>query len=105
MKKICLLLFCLCLTPALAEEVNAPTDFLAYTLADQHGEEHALQPETRTVIMSFDMKLSKGIHEWLATKDADYLATHQAEYVGILLRERQHVPAVCRRPQLQRVDR
>ena len=77
MKKIYLLLFCLYLTPALAEDMAAASDFMAYTLADQHGKEHALQPETRTVIMSFDMKLSKGIHEWLSTKDADYLSEHQ----------------------------
>jgi hypothetical protein len=81
MKKIWLLLICLCLTPARAEEVSSPADFPAYTLADQHGKEHVLQPETRTVIMSFDMTLSKGINEWLSKKDADYLAEHQAEYV------------------------
>lgn len=82
MKKICLLLACLCLTPALAEKVSPPVDFPAYTLADQHGKERVLQPETRTVIMSFDMNLSKGIHEWLAKKDPDYLAQHRAEYVA-----------------------
>lgn len=66
---------------ALSLGAGETAPFTPYDLQDQHGNEHHLKPETRIVVMAFEMSLAKKIHTWLATKEPDYLASRQAEYV------------------------
>ena len=53
-----------------------------YSLADQHGNAHILQKDTRFVVLAFEMQLAKTLHQWLAKQDANYLTQHQTEYVA-----------------------
>lgn len=61
--------------------VKVGDTFSGYTLEDAHGVKHSLKPETKLVLMSFNMELSKGIHKWLSEKDADFLGKNKTEYV------------------------
>ena len=72
-------------TSVLAEEVQKPIaagdKFQGYALEDQHGVKHDLGADTRLVLVSFDMDLSKSVHAWLSTKEPNFLEQHNAEYV------------------------
>ncbi|MGR3176574.1 MAG: hypothetical protein ACUZ8E_00780 [Candidatus Anammoxibacter sp.] len=53
----------------------------AYTLEDQHGTLRTLQKDTETIILSFDMKLSKTFHKWLKDEESNYLINRNTEYI------------------------
>ena len=85
--------FLFCITTSFAEEAKnksadnaspppVASSLSSYVFEDPHGEEKTIRPDTRLVLMSFDMELSKGIHKFLEKKDANYLKEHRAEYVA-----------------------
>ncbi|MEX0596328.1 MAG: hypothetical protein WD512_07490, partial [Candidatus Paceibacterota bacterium] len=56
--------------------------FEPYKLQTQHKVPHTMSPETKVVILSFEMSLSKEVHKALEKKDKNYLKDHQTEYVA-----------------------
>ena len=64
-----------------ADLIKVNDVFETYSLEDQFGEIQTLRKDTKTVIASFDMKLSKSFHKWLKLKDDSYLDDNKAEYI------------------------
>ncbi len=56
--------------------------FEPYKLQTQHKKPHTMSPETKVIVLSFEMSLSKKVHQALDSKDKDYLKNHQTEYVA-----------------------
>lgn len=52
-----------------------------YSLQDQHEVVQELKKDTKTVIFSFGMDLSKKFHKLLKSKDNNYLANNKTEYI------------------------
>ncbi len=53
-----------------------------YTLEDQHGEKHTLKDDTRHLLISGTMSVSKEMNTWLNEKDKNYLAQNSTEYIS-----------------------
>ncbi len=64
-----------------ADLIKVNDVFDTYSLEDQFGEIQTLRKDTKTVIASFDMKLSKSFHKWLKIKEDSYLDDNKAEYI------------------------
>lgn len=62
-------------------EVHPGSKLEQYEFEDQHGEKKTISAETKLLLMSFEMDLSKQIHEFLQNKEPDYLEKHNAQYV------------------------
>lgn len=79
----------LSILPESTKTVEADTDYVlkvndvieAYTIEDQHGTLRTLNKDTKEVIISFDMKLSKKFHKWLNDKESTYLSRNKTEYI------------------------
>ena len=88
------------------EQLNTPLKvgdaFKAYELEDPHHVKHALKPETRLIIMSFEMDLSKSIHGWLEKKGADFLSKNKAEYVADITDMPGIITYLFARPKMQK---
>ena len=56
--------------------------FPPYTVTDAFGGTNTLGAATRFVIVSSEKGISAGVHEWLVTKEKDFLPAHRAEYVA-----------------------
>lgn len=76
--------------------------FKPYTLEDPHGTLHTMRADTKLVIMSFEMELSKGIHAWLETKDADFLEKNKAEYVADITEMPDIITFLFARPKMRK---
>jgi hypothetical protein len=61
-----------------------------------------LKPDTKYVIVSFEMELSKGIHNWLAEKETDYLAKHKAEYIADITKMPAIITFLFARPKMKK---
>lgn len=61
-----------------------------------------LKSDTKYVIVSFEMELSKGIHNWLAEKDTDYLAKHKSEYVADITKMPAIITFLFARPKMKK---
>lgn len=74
--------------PAFAEkEKAAPVlsvgeKFPDYNFQDPHEKPITIAPDTRLLLLSFEMELSKGIHTWLSEKDKNYLSKHNTQYIA-----------------------
>ena len=53
-----------------------------YTLPDQFGKSHTLEPGTRTLILTFAKESAHIVRNFLKTKPDDYLLMHEAEYIA-----------------------
>jgi len=53
-----------------------------FTLPDQFGKSHTLEPGTRTLIMTFAKASSHVVRNFLKEQPEDFLLTHEAEYVA-----------------------
>ena len=53
-----------------------------YTLPDQFGKVHTLEPGTRTLILTFAKESAHTVRNFLKTKPDDYLLMHEAEYIA-----------------------
>lgn len=62
--------------------VSVGAKFPELTLEDQHGTKKSLVPETKTVLISSNMELSKSIHAWLKDKPATYLEDNNIQYIA-----------------------
>lgn len=86
---------------ATAAPLNVGDAMPKYDLTDQHGTAHTLSPDTRWVVMSFDMSQSKNLHQWLE-KTPDFLTQRKVEYVADI----SPMPAIITRlfagPKMQR---
>ena len=78
--------------------------FKPYTFENPHEEKHTLKPETKLVIMSFEMEISKGIHTWLEKKEPDFLAKHNAEYVADITEMPGIITYLFARPKMQKYE-
>ncbi len=75
---------------SLAEEATDPKPkvyqvgdyFEPYKLQTQHKKPHTLSPDTNVILVSFEMSLSKKVHQALEKRDKDFLKDHQTEYVA-----------------------
>ena len=82
------LLLCFTAHPARAEEEKAAPvlsvgqKFPDYNFQDPHEKPMTIAPETKLLLLSFEMELSKGIHTWLSEKDKNYLSQHNAQYIA-----------------------
>ena len=56
--------------------------FPSYVVTDAFGATNTLAASTRFVIVSSEKGVSAKVHDWLVTKDKDFLAAHRAEYVS-----------------------
>lgn len=56
--------------------------FPPYTVTDAFGGTNRLAAATRFVIVSSEKDVSTHMHDWLMTKDKDFLPAHGAEYVS-----------------------
>ena len=76
--------------------------FKVYELEDAHRVKHSLKPETRLIIMSFEMDLSKSIHAWLEKKDPNFLQSYKAEYVADITEMPGIITYLFARPKMQK---
>lgn len=65
-----------------AEPIGIGSTLPTYTLPDQFDKEHTLQPETRAVVLSFEMDVSKMINAYLTSKGEDVFAEHNIDYIS-----------------------
>jgi hypothetical protein len=56
--------------------------FEPYKLQTQHKKPHTMSSDTKVVILSFEMSLSKKVHQSLEKKKKDYLKKHHTEYIA-----------------------
>ena len=83
MNRKCIILLLLTLPfTTRAGMVEKGQPFPSYTVTDAFGATNSLSPTTRFVIVSSEKGISGRIHEWLVTKEKDFLAGHRAEYVS-----------------------
>lgn len=94
-------------SPVLAEDnkvepIKVGDVFKPYKLEDAHHKKHTLKPETKLVLISFEMELSKGIHGWLANKEPDFLNKNKAEYVADITEMPGIITWLFARPKMQK---
>ncbi len=53
-----------------------------YSLPDQFGKTHTLEPGTRTLILTFAKESAHTVRNFLKSKPDDYLLMHEAEYIA-----------------------
>jgi len=83
MKRICAVAWMLAFPMmALAGMAEKGQPFPPYSVTDAFGVTNALAANTRFVIVSSEKGVSAHIHDWLVTKEKDFLAAHRAEYVS-----------------------
>lgn len=76
--------------------------FAAYTLEDQFREKHSLAPETRRVILSRNMELSKELNAWLAQREPEYLTKNRIEYISDISAMPRIISRLFARPKMQK---
>lgn len=73
---------CLLAAAAGAAPVRVGSAMKPYHLEDQFGNAHNLAPDTRAVIISSEMSVSKTLHDWLTQRGGDFLPSRKTEYVS-----------------------
>ena len=92
------LLAWVCTSAAAAEEMTLAN----LRLVDQHGEMHAIPPDTRTVVFAGDMDASKIVHALLGEREPDYLARHRAVFIADIHRMPGFVTRFIALPRMRR---
>lgn len=69
-------------TAVFAEPVAIGSTLPSYTLSDQFGKEHSLEPETRAVVLSFEMDVSKMINGYLSGQKGDVFVDNHIDYIS-----------------------
>lgn len=78
--------------------------FPAYTVEDQFHKEHTLAPDTRLVIMSANMDLTKEINSYLTKQGKEFLAQNHAEYVSDISEMPGIITWLFARPKMQKYN-
>jgi len=90
-------------TPAATPKTLSIGDqFPSQTYEDPHEAKHQLNPDTKYVLVSFEMEISKGIHNWLADKDPNYLEQHKMEYVADITKMPSIITFLFARPKMKK---
>lgn len=84
------------------DPVKVGDKFQEYKLEDAHHKEHSLKPDTKLVLISFEMDLSKSIHKWLAKKEPNFLEKNKAEYVADITEMPGIITWLFARPKMQK---
>lgn len=84
------------------EQLKIGDKFQEYSLEDAHHNKHTLKPETKLVLISFEMDLSKSIHQWLAEKEPNFLEKNNTEYVADITDMPGIITWLFARPKMQR---
>jgi len=65
-----------------ADQLTVGQSFPIYKFEDPFGKPQVIKDDTKFVLISFEMELSKSMHTWLSEKDADFLEKHNVQYIA-----------------------
>ena len=84
------------------KKIGIGDTFKSYNFENPNEEIKTLKPNTKLLLVSFEMELSKGIHSWLEGKEADYLEKHNAEYIADITKMPSIITYLFARPKMKK---
>jgi hypothetical protein len=80
--KMKLILFLIFSSLTFASSFSINDRISTFSLPDQFDKMHTINSSTSTIIVSFELHMSKKVHKFLAKKDADFLSKNHTVFIS-----------------------